>query len=54
MKMEIYKHKAICEYCKEQEYDGTWIRKDGVLQFHYICFRCLSIKNCFFLTQNDC
>ena len=25
--MKLYKHKAICEYCKEQEFDGTWIRK---------------------------
>ena len=22
----LYKHKAICEYCKEQEFDGIWIR----------------------------
>ena len=50
MKMEIYKHKAICEYCKEQEYDGTWIRKDGALQFHYICFRCVES----WFNQNDC
>ena len=25
--MKLYKHKAICEYCKEQEFDVTWIRK---------------------------
>ena len=57
-----YKHKAICEYCKEQEYDGTWIRKNadrtitaggictGALQFHYICFRCIES----WFIQNDC
>ena len=49
--MELYKHKAICEYCKEEEYDGMWIRKDGALHnFHYICFRCIES----WFNQNDC
>ena len=47
---KLYEHKAICEYCKEQEYDGTWIRKNGALQFHYICFRCIES----WFIQNDC
>ena len=39
--MKKYKHKAICEYCKEQEFDGIWIRAKGKKQFHYICCRCI-------------
>ena len=45
-----YKHKAICEYCNEQEFDGTWIRKTGAKQFHYICYKCLNM----WFIQNDC
>jgi len=62
--MKLYKHKAICEYCNEQEFDGTWIRKNGNeanighknmeqrqnRQFHYICFRCIEK----WFIQNDC
>jgi len=44
-----YKHKAICEYCKVQEYDGVWIRKPGAKQFHYICHRCIE----FWFIQNE-
>jgi hypothetical protein len=44
-----YKHKAICEYCKVQEYDGVWIRKPGAEQFHYICHRCIE----FWFIQNE-
>jgi hypothetical protein len=61
----LYKHKAICEYCKEQEFDGTWIRKTFELKrfgknrkaedfeekrFHYICYKCLNM----WFIQNDC
>ena len=41
--MKLYKHKAICELCQNQEYDGTWIRWFGADDFHYICFRCIGI-----------
>ena len=31
-----YKHKAICEYCKVQEYDGVWI--ESLVQNNFIIF----------------
>jgi len=65
--MKLYKHKAICEYCNEQEFDGMWIRKT----FHAVCGRhladyqnknpndkqfhyiCYKCLNMWFI-QNDC
>jgi len=60
--MKKYEHKAICEYCKKQEFDGTWIRGNGrefiekseysatITDWHYICFRCIKL----WFIQNDC
>jgi len=45
-----YKHKAICDYCKEVEYDGVWIRAKGKTEFMYICFRCIES----WFNQNEC
>ena len=38
-----YKHKAICEYCKEQEFDGAWIMPDGTKNWVYVCYKCLKV-----------
>ena len=43
--------KAICDYCKEQEFDGTWIRKNGTKKFYYICYNC--IEPFFNVIQNE-
>ena len=39
--MTKYHHKAICDYCKEQEFDGCWLRKNGTKKFYYICYNCI-------------
>jgi len=42
--MKKYEHKAICEYCKKQEFDGCWVKyRDGGKVWIYVCYRC--IKN---------